>query len=224
MELKNIELLVLDMAGTTIDEDNVVYKTLTRAVNEYGYAVSLEKVLSSCAGMEKLEAITHLLKEINGNEDDAPAIFENFSDQLKASYKDLEIKPINGTENFLLSVRSQHKKIVLNTGYTSEIAHQLLDKLNWKENIHYDALITADDVSESRPSPEMILLAMKKFNISEAHKVLKAGDSVIDIEEGKNAGCGLTIAVLSGAQNKEELQKAAPDYILNTISEVEGIL
>jgi hypothetical protein len=26
--MKNIELLVLDMAGTTIDEDNVVYKTL----------------------------------------------------------------------------------------------------------------------------------------------------------------------------------------------------
>jgi phosphoglycolate phosphatase-like HAD superfamily hydrolase len=47
---------------------------------------------------------------------------------------------------------------------------------------------------------------------------------VIDIEEGKNAGCGLTIAVLSGAQNREELEKAEPDYILNTISEAEGIL
>ena len=62
IQMKNIELLVLDMAGTTIDEDNVVYKTLTNAVNDYGYAVSLEKVLSSCAGMEKLEAITSLFK------------------------------------------------------------------------------------------------------------------------------------------------------------------
>ncbi|MBE4950577.1 HAD-IA family hydrolase [Chryseobacterium culicis] len=222
--MKNIELLVLDMAGTTIDEDNVVYKTLTTAVNDYGYVVSLEKVLSRCAGMEKLEAITSLLKEINGNEEDAPAIFENFSDQLKKSYKNLEVKPINGTENFLLNMKSQNKKIVLNTGYTLEIAHQLLNKLNWKENIHFDALITADDVLESRPSPEMIHLAMKKFNITEASKVLKAGDSVIDIEEGKNAGCGLTVAVLSGAQSKAELEKASPDYILNTISEAEDIL
>ncbi|MDR6526567.1 phosphonatase-like hydrolase [Chryseobacterium rhizosphaerae] len=222
--MKNIELLVLDMAGTTIDEDNVVYKTLTEAVNSHGYSVSLEKVLSSCAGMEKLEAITSLLKEINGNEEDAIVIFENFSEKLKEAYRNLDVKPINGTENFLLTMKAQNKKVVLNTGYTSEIAHQLLDKLQWKENIHFDALITADDVSESRPSPEMINLAMKKFNIMEPEKVLKAGDSVIDIEEGKNAGCGLTIAVLSGAQKRTELEKAKPDYILNTISEAEHIL
>ena len=111
--MKNIELLVLDMAGTTIDEDNVVYKTLTHAVNHYGYEVSLEKVLSSCAGMEKLEAITSLLKEINGNEEDAPAIFEIFSEQLKESYRNLEVKPINGTESFLLKMKAQNKKVVL---------------------------------------------------------------------------------------------------------------
>lgn len=222
--MKNIELLVLDMAGTTVDEDNVVYKTLTEAVNKHGYKVNLEQVLITCAGMEKLEAITSLLKEINGNEGDAVAIFENFSAKLKDAYQNLDVKPINGTEDFLLKMKGQHKKVVLNTGYTSEIAKQLLDKLQWKENIHFDALITADDVSESRPSPEMIYLAMKKFNIPDPEKVLKAGDSVIDIEEGKNAGCGLTIAVLSGAQNREELEKAEPDYIFNTISEAVNIL
>lgn len=219
--MKKIELLVLDMAGTTINEDNVVYKTLMTAVNDYGYKVSLEKVLSTCAGMEKLEAISSLLKEIGGDEADSLAIFENFSDQLKEAYQNLEVKPINGVENFLLKMRSQDKKVVLNTGYTSEIAQQLLNKLGWEENVHFDALITADDVSESRPSPEMIILAMKKFNINDAEKVLKAGDSVIDIEEGKNAGCGLTIAVLSGAQSKSELEKSNPDYIFNTISEAE---
>lgn len=222
--MKNIELLVLDMAGTTINEDNVVYKTLTAAVNNHGYQVTLDKVLSSCAGMEKLEAITSLLKEINGNEADAPVIFQDFSEKLKEAYRGLDVKPINGTENFLLKMKSMNKKVVLNTGYTSEIARQLLDKLQWKESIHFDALITADDVSESRPSPEMIYLAMKKFNISEPGNVLKAGDSVIDIEEGKNAGCGLTVAVLSGAQNRTELETAHPDYIFNTISEAEDIL
>ncbi|MFN1218378.1 HAD-IA family hydrolase [Chryseobacterium kwangjuense] len=222
--MKNIKLLVLDMAGTTINEDNVVYKTLTAAVNNHGYEVTLDKVLSSCAGMEKLEAITSLLKEINGNEADAPVIFRNFSEQLREAYRNLDVKPINGAENFLLKMKSMDKKVVLNTGYSSEIARQLLDKLQWKESVHFDALITADDVSESRPSPEMILLAMKKFNISEPGNVLKAGDSVIDIEEGKNAGCGLTVAVLSGAQNRSELETAHPDYIFNTISEAEDIL
>lgn len=123
--MKNIELLVLDMAGTTVDEDNVVYKTVTEAVNEHGYQVGLEQVLITCAGMEKLEAITSLLKEIGGNEEDAMAIFEKFSVKLKNAYQNLVVKPINGTEDFLLKMKAQNKKVVLNTGYTSEIAQQL---------------------------------------------------------------------------------------------------
>ncbi len=216
--MSTIELLVLDMAGTTIDEDNVVYKTLMKAVNDHGYNVSLNEVLSSCAGKEKFDAIETLLGEIDGNKEDAENIFKDFSEELKIAYQDLDVKPIDGVEDFLIKVRTANKKVVLNTGYSSEIAKQLLEKLNWKKNIHFDALITADDVSASRPNPDMIFLAMKKFGIDDPEKVLKAGDSAIDIEEGKNAGCGITVGVLSGAQTRAELEKANPDHIFDSIS------
>lgn len=222
--MSTIELLVLDMAGTTINEDNVVYKTLMKAVNDYGYQVTLSEVLSSCAGKEKFEAIETLLEEIDGKKEDAEAIFKDFSDKLKIAYQNLEVQPINGVEDFLLKVRAINKKVVLNTGYSSKIALQLIRKLGWKENVHFDALITADDVTASRPNPDMIFLAMKKFGIDDPKKVLKAGDSAVDIEEGKNAGCGLTIGVLSGAQTKDELLKAEPDYILDRISDAEKFL
>lgn len=219
-----IELLVLDMAGTTIDEDNVVYKTLMQAVNNHGYKVSLDEVLASCAGKEKFDAIETLLEELNGKKEDAEAIFKNFSEELRLAYQNLEVKPIKGVEDFLLKVRTSGKKVVLNTGYSSEIAQQLIKKLDWKVNVHFDAMITADDVTVSRPNPDMIFLAMKQFGISNAKKVLKAGDSAIDIEEGKNAGCGMIIGVLSGAQNRSELEKAKPDYIFERISDAENIL
>lgn len=219
-----IELLVLDMAGTTIDEDNVVYKTLMQAVNNHGYKVSLDEVLASCAGKEKFDAIETLLEELNGKKEDAEAIFKNFSEELRLAYQNLEVKPIKGVEDFLLKVRTSGKKVVLNTGYSSEIAQQLIKKLDWKVNVHFDAMITADDVTASRPNPDMIFLAMKQFGISNAKKVLKAGDSAIDIEEGKNAGCGIIIGVLSGAQNRSELEKAKPDYIFERISDAENIL
>lgn len=219
-----IELLVLDMAGTTIDEDNVVYKTLMQAVNNHGYKVSLDEVLASCAGKEKFDAIETLLEELNGKKEDAEAIFKNFSEELRLAYQNLEVKPIKGVEDFLLKVRTSGKKVVLNTGYSSEIAQQLIKKLDWKVNVHFDAMITADDVTASRPNPDMIFLAMKQFGISNAKKVLKAGDSAIDIEEGKNAGCGMIIGVLSGAQNRSELEKAKPDYIFERISDAENIL
>ena len=46
-------MVVFDMAGTTIDEDNVVYKTLQQSIELAGYPCSLEQVLAEGAGREK---------------------------------------------------------------------------------------------------------------------------------------------------------------------------
>jgi len=121
-------------------------------------------------------------------------------------------------------MKSKKIIIVLNTGYNSFTANQLLDKLQWKKGMQYDALITADDVLNGRPAPDMIFKAMELFSITDSKTVLKAGDSAIDIEEGKNANCGITIGVLSGAQTKEELLVANPDYIFENITQISSLI
>jgi beta-phosphoglucomutase-like phosphatase (HAD superfamily) len=45
-----IKMVVFDMAGTTVNEGNVVYKTLRQAINERGYNVTLGEVLEKGAG------------------------------------------------------------------------------------------------------------------------------------------------------------------------------
>ncbi|MGH2664646.1 phosphonatase-like hydrolase [Flavobacterium sp.] len=221
MKNKNIKLVVFDMAGTTINEDNLVYKALHKVFVKMGYTVTLDYVLQHCAGKEKLNAIVELLNDLNYPTTQADAIFEEFSKTLKSVYEESEVKPITGVGTFLTKLKAANIKVVLNTGYNSYTANQLLDKLNWKKGIHFDALITADDVSKGRPHPDMILKAMDEFDIDDSQNVLKAGDSVVDIEEGKNANCGLTVGVLSGAQTREELQKANPDLIVTTITELD---
>ncbi len=64
-------MIVFDMAGTAIDENNVVYKTLQKAINETGYDFTLDQVLAEGAGKEKLQAIKDILstgKEKRNNE------------------------------------------------------------------------------------------------------------------------------------------------------------
>ncbi len=56
-----IRMVVFDMAGTTINEDNVVYKTLQRAINDHGYHFTLDQVMAAGAGKEKKEAIESIL-------------------------------------------------------------------------------------------------------------------------------------------------------------------
>ena len=66
----------------------------------------------------------------------------------------------------------------------------------------------------------MIFLAMKKFDIKDAREVAKIGDSSIDIEEGKNAGCGLTIGITTGAHTRTQLLAAGPDLVIDDLTQV----
>ncbi|MEI9955495.1 MAG: hypothetical protein WDM90_04100 [Ferruginibacter sp.] len=48
--------------GTTVDEDNIVYKTLHKIINNAGFTVSFDQVLAEGAGKEKLTAIKDIVK------------------------------------------------------------------------------------------------------------------------------------------------------------------
>ncbi|KUY25966.1 phosphonatase-like hydrolase [Elizabethkingia ursingii] len=224
---KKIKLVVFDMAGTTIDEDNLVYKTVQKAMNEYGYNVSLEEVLQYGAGKEKQQAIKDVLEnctEEQNTEQQAEIIFTHFQKALEQAYDEVQVKPVNGVPELFDRLRSKGIKIALNTGYDSKTANKLLQQVGWENGRDIDAVITADDVLNGRPHPDMIYKAMKDLAIDDSQFVLKAGDSEIDIEEGKNAGCGITIGVLSGAQAREQLQAANPDYILDSLAELDHII
>ncbi|MCH5598186.1 phosphonatase-like hydrolase [Niabella ginsengisoli] len=225
--MKNIKMVVFDMAGTTVDEDNIVYKTVQKVINNEGFSVSLDEVLQHGAGKEKHKAITDVLTESTDATEVskiADKAFGAFKSALEKAYDESEIKTFDGLETFFETLKSKGIIVVLNTGYDRKTATKLVQKLNWQEGVQFDALITADDVEKGRPHPDMIFKAMTQFNITDSSEVLKAGDSEIDILEGKNAGCGITVGVLSGAQNKQQLQTAQPDYILDNLTDLQHIL
>ncbi|RIV35187.1 phosphonatase-like hydrolase [Flagellimonas lutimaris] len=222
--MTRIELAVFDMAGTTVNEDNVVYKTVKAALAKHGVEVSLDTVLEFGAGKEKFKAIADILKETKTTGVDANAVFEDFKEMLEEAYANLDVTTYDGVEELFELLKSKSVKVVLNTGYDHKTAKSLLNKLGWVPGEQIDALITADDVVKGRPSSEMIDKAMEMFKISESENVLKAGDSVIDIEEGKNANCGWTIGVLTGAQTREQLATAEPNLILDSLADLAKVL
>ena len=223
----NIEMTVFDMAGTTVNEDNVVYKTVQKALKKAGYEVDLELVLEQGAGKEKRKAIEDVIKLTNSDSVDqkmVDLIFADFKKELELAYDSLHVTSYEGTEELFKYLRSKKIKVVLNTGYDLKTANKLLEKLGWEIDKDFDLLVTADDVRIGRPTSEMIDLAMSHFLITDSKKVLKAGDSVIDIEEGKNARCGLTVGVLTGAQTEEQLKTASPTIILESLTGLKDIL
>ena len=222
--MQTFKMVVFDMAGTTVNEDNVVYKTLQKAISSHGIAVDLKEVLEHGAGKEKLQAIQDIAALHGHSPAFAKAVYEDFKPALKTAYKNLKVSAFHGVEETFKILRAHNVQIVLNTGYDKKTAQGLIKKLGWSISEEYDLLVTANDVEKSRPEPDMIFFAMEQLNIANAAQVVKIGDSVVDIKEGKNAGCGLSIGITTGAQTHDQLKAAEPDYILDHIAQLTGLL
>jgi phosphonatase-like hydrolase len=217
-----IKLVVFDMAGTTVDEDNVVYKTVRAAINAAGYQFSQEQVQEAGAGKEKSQAIRDVLA-LDGaahSEKEVEAIFEDFKHRLSDAYATLDVKEQPGASETFSKLRRHGIKVVLNTGYDRATAESLVEKIGWVIGEDIDGLVTASDVTNGRPAPDMIHLAMRQSGLESSQAVAKIGDSAIDIEEGKNAGCGMTFGVTTGAQTESQLRSANPTYVVSSLAEM----
>lgn len=216
-----IKMVVFDMAGTTVNEDNVVYKTVLKAINDRGYDFTLEEVLKEGAGKEKLQAIKSVLA-LRGITDEilSQEIFTQFNVQLDEAYKTMPVTEQPNATYVFKVLRERGIFVVLNTGYNRAVATALVEKIGWQLGRDIDALVTASDVSQNRPLPDMIWYAMRQLGITYAVDVVKVGDSVIDIEEGKNAGCGITIGITTGAQTRTQLLAGEPTAIIDDLLEL----
>ncbi len=220
-----IKVVVFDMAGTTVNENNIVYKTVQKSINDAGFNISLEQVLAEGAGKEKLQAITDILKTYANTTDKGliQGIYNSFASQLTAAYATATLLPHANTTEILNVLKERNIYTVLNTGYSRSVATSIIGKLGWVEGVDFDLLVTATDVAGSRPAPDMVNHAAQHFGISTTDAI-KVGDSIIDIEEGKNANCALSIGITTGAHTKAQLKSAGPDFIIDNLMELMPII
>jgi len=219
-------MVVLDMAGTSIEENNLVYYTLRETMEKNGYLIGIDTVLSHAAGKEKKEALADLYKVVKGTPitiEEKENLYQEFLQQLDQAYDHHPVKPARGLVEILNFLRQQKIRVVLNTGYNTYIARKLLNRVGIDEFRDIDLLVTADMVSKQRPHPDMINYALEYFKIN-AVSCIKVGDSTVDIQEGFNAGCRYSIGITTGAQNFFELTAVEPSFIIDDLEELIPII
>jgi len=222
--LKNIDLVVYDMAGTVVEEGGVVYKTLRRVMVEDGMDVS-EEAIHPWHGARKESVIEHFAKldatpehEIEGRVQKISAAFETaimdayFGTESKVAHIDKDLM------KYLRKMKMAGIKIGFDTGYPADIQNGLVKKLGFETVV--DSYISSYDVPEGRPYPYMIHHLMERTGVMSCARVAKMGDSARDMEEGRNAGCGVVVGVLSGADTAEDLLAAGADIVVPNVTDL----
>ncbi|WP_394614154.1 phosphonatase-like hydrolase [Lentzea sp. JNUCC 0626] len=208
--MSKVDLVVLDIAGTTVEEHGLVYKALADTVKAAGGDAA---DVGNWMGADKYEAISSML-----DKQDVQAEFEDFHERLTRYYEETPPTPIPGVPEALAQLKTEGIKVALTTGFDRPIVDGLLKVLNWHNE--FDAVVTVDDVRAGRPAPYMIHRAMELTRVRNVRRVLTAGDTVRDLEAGMNAGAKFVVGVLSGSQTAEQLEAEPHTHLLGSVAEI----
>jgi phosphonatase-like hydrolase len=224
-----IKLVVFDMAGTTVKDNDNVHASLQKAFEMEGITVSRNEV-NDVMGYPKPIAIWELLKlklqdDKYKDESYVQHIHSNFLQQMLAFYEtSAEVSEKEGVSETFRALRKNNIKIAIDTGFDRSIASAILKRLEWEKNGLIDASITSDEVANGRPYPDMILRAMQLTGITRVEEVAKVGDTASDLQQGHAAGCKYVIGVTTGAFTKEALQKEPHTHLIEKLPELLEIL
>jgi phosphoglycolate phosphatase len=217
-----IDLVALDMAGTTIDDHGAVYVALRRAVEETGATVDKQD-LQRWMGTDKTEAITALMR-LGGVAPDPQSVaagFRRFRALLDEFYLESPPVALPGVADALAILRDRGVRIALTTGFDDSVVAPLLDSLGWKtgDDELLDAVVTTSHVRAGRPAPYLIHHAMELTGVTDVRRVLAAGDTAVDVQAARNAGV-IAVGVLSGALSRAELEAHDHDAILDSVADI----
>jgi phosphoglycolate phosphatase len=126
------------------------------------------------------------------------------------------LHPVTPLRPLLHGLRENGHVLGLATNDTERAAHLTLEKLAVSDL--FDQVHGYDSGHGAKPEPGMILEFCRAAGLP-ANEVAMVGDSPADLHAGRNAGCGLVIAVLTGA-SEEELLAPMADIVLPSIAEL----
>lgn len=208
-EKLEIEAIILDWAGTTIDYGCMApVHAFIAAFNQYEIFPTIEEVRKPM-GLLKIDHIRSMLSMTrlndawlkkyrrNWDENDVKSIYKRMEEiTLESLVNFVDIKP-NVTE-VVAELRKNGIKIGSTTGYTDEMMN-IVAPIAKKNGYEPDAWVSPNSTNNiGRPFPYMIFKNMEMLGVSSVKKVIKVGDTIADINEGKNAGV-ITIGIIEGS-------------------------
>lgn len=203
-----IKAIIFDWAGTTVDYGCFAPMQVFKQVFcERGIEIT-DREAREPMGMQKRdhiaaicsqERVSALWEEKYGH---APT--ENDIDELYAQFEPALFRilhqygePLEGVADMVLKLKDDGVKIGSTTGYTKEMMDVIVPVAK-AHGYAPDCLVTPNEVPAGRPYPWMIYENMKHLGIDSKDEVMKIGDTVSDMQEGRHAGVW-TVGVIEGS-------------------------
>lgn len=205
-----VKAVIFDWSGTIIDFGSLApVKVFLELFATHGVALAEAEVRAPMGMLKRdhiralleMERVAALWQDVHGapaNEQTIDALnaeLEQRMPQVAARH----VTPLPGAIEALQHLRDRSIRIGSTTGYTRETMNAVQPAAR-EVGIEVEALYTSSssDVPAGRPSPWMIYRNCIDLDVYPPSAVVKVGDTLQDIYEGKNAGAW-TVGVVIGS-------------------------
>jgi beta-phosphoglucomutase len=199
MQLNGLEkysAFIFDMNGTMIDDMQYHIRAWHRILNELGANISMEEMKEECYGKnhELLERIFPGRYTQEEKNEMSYAKERQYQQEFKP-----QLKLIDGLHDLLHQAHRAGIKMAIGSAAIMFNIDFVLDGLEIRQFI--DAIVSADDVSKSKPNPETFLKCAQALNIS-PNKCLVFEDAPKGVEAALHAG--MDCVVITTMHSAEE--------------------
>ena len=251
------DAVIFDWAGTTVDYGCFApVQAFVEVFRHFGIEPTMEEVRKPMGMLKRdhirtmlsMERIAGLWKEkykADWMEEDVEKLYGLFEEKLFSILdRFADVKPY--VLETVEELRKRDIRIGSTTGYTDSMMNIVVPKAK-EHGYAPDTWVSPDAVDGTgRPYPYMIFENMKRLHILSVDRVMKVGDTISDIKEGKNAGV-YTVAVVEGSSEmgltqaeyealsgeeknrrceavKEKFLQAGADAVIRNMGELTGLL
>lgn len=213
----SFKYLLFDLDGTLTDPSVGIINSVVYALEKQGIKETDYDKLRSFIGPPLVDAYM----EYYGFSREKALETVDFYREYFSVTGIFENRIYDGIARLLKKLHGENKKIILATSKPEPFANKILEHFGIAEYFSFVAGATMDEKRTHKD--EVIKYALEELNIKDVSKAVMIGDRKYDIEGGKAFGLK-TVGLLYGFGDKAEITAAQPDYIAETVEELEQIL
>jgi pyrophosphatase PpaX len=213
MYMSKIKAAVFDVDGMLLDSREYIYSAFEATLVKHGYPKPTRPQIAKTGGRSLADGYRAFAPE-----DDLPALMQSHR-AFQENRRHL-IKPYDGLHEMLKSLSDAGLLLAVLSSRYGNLVPSLkaasIDK-------YFDVIVHGEAVERHKPHPEGLIKALKELGVKPTESAM-LGDTDVDILTGKAANVAITVGITHGFHTRKVLNKAKPDYIVDSLSEIPKIL
>ena len=216
--MANYKVVMLDFDGTIARTIPAILHASEKMLKMHGYGIDPVQVERNF-GLALPEAFRCFANDPNIDDRTMEQMIIEFNDIYRNECEPL-IELFDGVDVTLDALKRAGVTLLIASNNIRSVLERLTTRLNIAH--YFDGIICADDVVNTKPAPDIALLALEHYNVK-GNEALVVGDSTYDMEMGRGADCHLC-GVSFGSHTPEMLRDKGAHYVIDHYSELRKIV